>query len=145
MARKPLAVIVPAILVFAPVAEAQTTVRVPNVVGKRVGDARDILQNRGLDVEVRKRASSKPKGRVIKQQPDAGRRVNEGRTVLLTMSKGDGGDCVAGYSPCIRPGPDVDCAGGSGDGPRYVEGPIRVTGSDPYGLDGDNDGVGCES
>jgi beta-lactam-binding protein with PASTA domain len=46
MARRLLAVIVPAILILAPVAEAQTTVKVPNVVGKRLGDARDILQNR---------------------------------------------------------------------------------------------------
>ena len=52
--------------------------------------------------------------------------------------------CTEGYDPCIPPGPDVDCAGGSGNGPRYVEGPIRVTGSDPYGLDRDGDGIGCE-
>src|SRR5687768_13211752 len=49
-----------------------------------------------------------------------------------------------GYSPCLPPGPDVDCAGGSGNGPRYVEGPVSVSGSDPYGLDNDGDGVGCE-
>ena len=54
-------------------------------------------------------------------------------------------DCTPGYSPCIPPGPDVDCAGGSGNGPRYVQGPVAVTGSDPYGLDGNHDGVGCES
>jgi hypothetical protein len=53
-------------------------------------------------------------------------------------------DCTPGYSPCIPPGPDVDCAGGTGDGPRYVQGPVIVTGSDPYGLDRDGDGVGCE-
>jgi micrococcal nuclease len=53
-------------------------------------------------------------------------------------------DCQ-GYSPCITPGPDVDCAGGSGNGPRYVNGPVTVTGSDPYGLDSDGDGVACES
>jgi len=41
------------------------------------------------------------------------------------------------------PGPDVDCAGGSGDGPRYV-GAVKVTGPDPYGLDRDGDGIGCE-
>ena len=52
-------------------------------------------------------------------------------------------DCQ-GYSPCLPPGPDVDCAGGSGDGPRYVDGPVYVNGSDPYGLDSDGDGVGCE-
>lgn len=53
-------------------------------------------------------------------------------------------DCTPGYSPCIPLGPDVDCAGGSGNGPRYVQGPVYVTGSDPYGLDADHDGVGCE-
>jgi hypothetical protein len=39
---------------------------------------------------------------------------------------------------------DVDCAGGSGNGPAYVEGPVRVVGEDIYGLDHDNDGTGCE-
>jgi hypothetical protein len=58
---------------------------------------------------------------------------------------GAGGNCTPGYSPCIPPGSDVDCAGGSGNGPRYVQGPIRVTGSDPYGLDSDGDGIGCET
>lgn len=53
--------------------------------------------------------------------------------------------CTPGYSPCIPPGPDVDCAGGSGNGPRYVQGPVTVTGSDPYGLDSDHDGIGCEN
>ena len=53
-------------------------------------------------------------------------------------------DCQ-GYSPCLPPGPDVDCGGGSGNGPRYVSGPVSVRGSDPYDLDRDNDGVGCDS
>ena len=52
-------------------------------------------------------------------------------------------DCTPGYSPCIPQGSDVDCEGGSGNGPRYV-GRVTVTGSDPYGLDRDNDGIGCE-
>jgi hypothetical protein len=39
---------------------------------------------------------------------------------------------------------DVDCAGGSGNGPAYVQGPVTVTGADVYGLDADHDGVGCE-
>lgn len=58
--------------------------------------------------------------------------------------KSNAEECTHGYDPCIPPGPDVDCAGGSGNGPRYVEGPVHVTGSDPYGLDRDGDGVGCE-
>lgn len=54
-----------------------------------------------------------------------------------------GQDCQ-GYDPCITVGADVDCASGSGDGPRYADGPIHVEGSDPYSLDSNDDGVGCE-
>ena len=68
------------------------------------------------------------------------RRVDQ--TTQLAGRSGE--DCTPGYDPCIPPGPDVDCAGGSGNGPRYVEGPVRVTGSDPYGLDRDGDGIACE-
>jgi hypothetical protein len=57
---------------------------------------------------------------------------------------GSGGNDCQGYDPCITPGADVDCAGGSGNGPRYVDGPVYVNGSDPYGLDSNYDGVGCE-
>ena len=46
---------------------------------------------------------------------------------------------LPGLQPCLPPGPDVDCAGGEGNGPRYVEGPVSVTGSDPYDLDSDGD------
>jgi endonuclease YncB( thermonuclease family) len=50
---------------------------------------------------------------------------------------GGGGACAPGYSPCVPPyPPDVDCAD--------VDGPVSVTGSDPHGLDADNDGVACE-
>jgi Ca2+-binding RTX toxin-like protein len=83
------------------------------------------------------------------QGPGNGRIVNcESGTQVAAAGNGGGGggepSCTAGYSPCIPPGSDVDCAGGSGNGPRYVEGPVTVTGSDPYGLDADGDGVGCE-
>jgi hypothetical protein len=57
---------------------------------------------------------------------------------------GGGSEDCQGYDPCIPPGDDVDCASGSGNGPRYVDGPVYVSGSDPYGLDGDGDGVGCD-
>ncbi|SES27158.1 hypothetical protein SAMN04487818_109227 [Actinokineospora terrae] len=53
-------------------------------------------------------------------------------------------NCNPNYSPCVPNASDVDCAGGSGNGPAYVTGPIRVIGSDPYGLDNDGDGIGCE-
>ncbi len=46
---------------------------------------------------------------------------------------------------CLIPGiGDYDCAGGSGNGPNYVSGPIQVVGYDEFGLDSDGDGIGCE-
>jgi hypothetical protein len=40
---------------------------------------------------------------------------------------------------------DVDCAGGSGNGPAYVQGPVKVVGTDIYDLDRDGDGIGCDN
>jgi len=53
--------------------------------------------------------------------------------------------CDPNYSGCVPVASDVDCAGGSGNGPAYVDGPIRVTGSDIYDLDRDGDGTACDS
>ena len=54
-------------------------------------------------------------------------------------------NCDPNYSGgCVPIASDVDCAGGSGNGPAYVSGPVTVVGSDIYRLDGDNDGIGCE-
>lgn len=53
--------------------------------------------------------------------------------------------CDPNYAgACVPIASDVDCAGGSGNGPAYVRGPVRVAGQDIYGLDRDNDGIGCE-
>lgn len=52
--------------------------------------------------------------------------------------------CDPNYSGCVPIDSDVDCAGGSGNGPSYVSGPVTVIGSDIYGLDRDGDGVACE-
>lgn len=53
--------------------------------------------------------------------------------------------CDRNYSgACVPIASDVDCAGGSGNGPAYVRGPVTVVGSDIYGLDRNGDGVGCE-
>lgn len=49
------------------------------------------------------------------------------------------GACVPNVYPS-----DVDCAGGSGNGPYYVSGPVYVVGVDRYGLDRDGNGVGCQ-
>ncbi|MEV0325560.1 G5 domain-containing protein [Micromonospora echinospora] len=52
--------------------------------------------------------------------------------------------CDPNYSGCVPIASDVDCAGGGGNGPAYVTGPVRVIGSDIYDLDRDNDGYGCD-
>jgi resuscitation-promoting factor RpfB len=53
--------------------------------------------------------------------------------------------CDPNYSgACVPIASDVDCAGGSGNGPAYVSGVVEVIGSDIYGLDRDGDGYGCE-
>jgi hypothetical protein len=53
--------------------------------------------------------------------------------------------CDPNYSgACVPIASDVDCAGGSGNGPAYVTGPVRVIGTDIYRLDNDGDGIGCE-
>jgi hypothetical protein len=70
-----------------------------------------------------------------------------GGVVGGTMSASAGRDCTRGYRPCILDRrSDVDCYGGGGNGPRYTRPGVeyRVWGADRYGLDGDNDGVGCE-
>ncbi|WP_238162317.1 G5 domain-containing protein [Micromonospora endolithica] len=53
-------------------------------------------------------------------------------------------NCDPNYSPCVPIASDVDCAGGSGNGPAYVSGPVKVIGSDIYDLDRDNNGYGCD-
>lgn len=56
-----------------------------------------------------------------------------------------GPSCDPNYTgACVPIANDVDCAGGRGDGPAYVRGPVRVVGTDIYRLDTDGDGIGCE-
>ncbi|WP_210405405.1 excalibur calcium-binding domain-containing protein [Rhodophyticola sp. CCM32] len=67
-------------------------------------------------------------------------------SVLIGPDPAGAQSCHPSYQGACLPvnGPDVDCAGGSGNGPIYVRGPIRVVGSDPYRLDRDGDGIACE-
>jgi len=60
-------------------------------------------------------------------------------------SDSSGAACDPNYEgACLDPNAaDYDCAGGSGNGPEYT-GRVTVVGSDPYGLDADGDGIGCE-
>lgn len=53
--------------------------------------------------------------------------------------------CHPNYTDgCVPNDPvDVDCAGGDGDGPSYLEGTARVVGKDVYKLDRDGNGIAC--
>ncbi len=60
-----------------------------------------------------------------------------------TVARAD--ECHPSYQDvCVPLASDVDCGGGSGNGPFYVSGPLRVVGPDVYDLDRNGDGIGCE-
>jgi cobalamin biosynthesis Mg chelatase CobN len=55
--------------------------------------------------------------------------------------------CDPNYAgACVPVDPvDVDCGGGSGNGPSFVYAKnFQVVGRDVYGLDADGDGIACE-
>lgn len=61
---------------------------VPNVTGLRLTDAQQKLEALGLEVEVKRVASTKPKGFVIDQDPVAGVSALRSTTVTLSVSSG---------------------------------------------------------
>ncbi|MEU7798065.1 G5 domain-containing protein [Micromonospora arborensis] len=66
------------------------------------------------------------------------------QVVAVGTKKSQSSKCDPNYSGCVPIASDVDCAGGSGNGPAYVNGPIRVIGDDIYDLDRDGDGTACD-
>lgn len=126
---------------------------VPRVVGQSGKSALMSLRRAGFTVRiVRQVVTSGESGIVLRQTPAATNQAAPGSAVEIVLSNlvrpvapaPAPSNCTSGYTPCLAPAPDYDCAGGSGDGPKYT-GYVRVTGSDPYGLDADGDGVACES
>lgn len=73
---------------------------------------------------------------------DPYRAVDTGESGPPTTTPPPTGKCDPNYSGgCVPPyPPDVDCA----DIRALGIAPVRVIGSDPHGLDGDDDGYGCE-
>ena len=71
------------------------------------------------------------------------------RRAPITTGATAGSGCHPSYSGACIPAEasDVDCAGGSGNGPVYTSAKrFRVVGPDEYELDGnDNDGIACET
>ncbi len=77
----------------------------------------------------------------VKRQP-----VAQVKLVGTRVEPKPASNCDPNYvGACVPVASDVDCAGGSGDGPEYVEGPVQVVGNDVYDLNRDNDNIACDS
>jgi beta-lactam-binding protein with PASTA domain/predicted Ser/Thr protein kinase len=63
---------------------------VPNVTGIELSAAIASLQNQGFEVDVQRVVSEAPKDRVLRQDPQPGKKVDEGSTVTLVVSGGPG-------------------------------------------------------
>jgi len=119
-----------------------------------------MLSSRGLRWTIRYRPTDRfPAGTVISQSRSAGTGVLPGTAIALVLARtpppppttappatAPHGNCDPSYPDvCLHDGiGDYDCAGGTGNGPNYVQGPIKVLPPDPFGLDRDGDGTGCE-
>ncbi len=80
--------------------------------------------------------------------PDSGATPDPGATTTTSPPVVVQQSCHPSYvGACIPPNVvDVDCPGGSGDGPSFAESAnFTVVGPDVYDLDRDNDGIACES
>ncbi|HEX5016250.1 MAG TPA: PASTA domain-containing protein [Actinomycetes bacterium] len=118
------------------VSSSDGVAQMPNVVGMQQRAAERVLEDAGLKANVRRREVTKGKdGEVLEQRP------KDGAVVILVRDNG----CTPGYSPCLLFAPGYDCPGRSADGPVFPDGVVRVRGDDPYGLDPDGDGYGCEN
>lgn len=111
---------------------------------RRIDAARERRQQRRQQARIERRLERERERRLARQR-ERRRERQAAAAAAAEDDGGGGGNCTPGYSPCLPPASDYDCAGGTGDGPEYAQGPVEVSGDDPYGLDDDNDGVGCEA
>jgi hypothetical protein len=129
----------------------------------RLARAKVSLADHGLTARVTYKSTARyPAGTVIGQSRKAGAGVVPDTTITLVVAKAPPpppstvppappptappSNCHSSYQgECLKVGiGDYDCAGGSGNGPNYVQGTVRVVGPDEFDLDRDGDGWGCE-
>jgi PASTA domain len=132
-------------------------VEVPTLVDMTRAEAEQLVADLGLEATTKYRSTGQhPAEIVISQSHEAGAWVLPDTTISLVVAKtptppppppAPEPSCDPSYPDvCLDPAvEDYDCAGGTGNGPGYVEGPIRVLPPDPFDLDGEGDGVGCEN
>jgi hypothetical protein len=126
--------------------------KLPSLVGKTLKQAKVFAESHGWKLVVRREISSRAPGTIIRQSPTPGTFMLGSGTLTVIVAKkapvesAGGGNCHPSYQgQCLRPdASDYDCAGGSGNGPYYVYGTVRVVGPDVFDLDRDGDGYGCE-
>lgn len=103
----------------------------------------EVVKHDGIEVS-RSQTSEAVTAAPIDDVTRVGTRVPAPAPVAAAPAAASGG-CDSNYTgACVPIDSDVDCAGGSGDGPSYVSGPVTVVGSDVYDLDRDGDGIACD-
>lgn len=138
------------------------TIKVPSLVGMKLTAARAALADRRLRGTIKYKSTARyPTGTVISQSRGTGAGVLPESRIILVVAKAPPPPPTTAPPPppttpsrncdpsfpdvCLDPNAvDYDCAGGSGDGPNYVRGPIRVRPPDPFDLDREGDGWGCD-
>ena len=116
--------------------KGETKVAQEGVNGERIITF-EITTKNGVEVSRKETKSEVTKAPVAK--------VTHVGTYVAPVVQAPARACDANYSgACVPIASDVDCAGGSGNGPAYVAGPVYVVGYDIYDLDRDGDGMGCE-
>ncbi len=74
----------------------------PNVISQEVGTATQLLDDKGFDVDIKPVPSTAPRDTVTEQDPIPGEKVDEGSTVILTISSGP---AIGRRSPMSRGSP----------------------------------------
>ncbi|MEW2246700.1 Stk1 family PASTA domain-containing Ser/Thr kinase [Streptomyces sp. NPDC006975] len=64
-------------------------VAVPNVIDKKIDEARQKLEDKGFKVETKQTVSSQDAGTVLSQDPDPGTELEKGSTVTLEVAKAE--------------------------------------------------------
>ena len=97
---------------------------------------RDLFQRHSAYVKAEQGAKASPRG----LWKACGTQTTAPQPIVSPPAPPVGSSCHPSYSPCLPVVGDLDCA----DVRALGKAPVRVLGSDPYRLDGDGDGWGCE-
>lgn len=124
-----------------------------NPSGRAAADTKVVTSSAGVAPVVAATPSTAPSPTIAQPTPGPAKKTatkkptkTPSKTPTKTRTtKPPASNCNPNYTPCVPNDPvDVDCKPGSGNGPSYVYGPVKVIGVDVYDLDRDGDGIGCD-